>query len=81
MKKKPAKHGGVREGSGRPAKLGRKSPLSVRLTPDVQEFLESILTNDSPQSEGVPSRSEFIDAAVRDTIAFKEWMKHVKSKK
>lgn len=78
-KKKPAPtHGGIRKGSGRPAVNGRKPRLSIRLTSDVMEFLESILTDDPPQMDSAPSRGEFIDAAVRSTAAFKEWMKHKK---
>jgi len=50
-KKNAVQHGGSRAGSGRPAAKGRKSALSIRLTADVQEFLASILTGDSPQTE------------------------------
>lgn len=67
--KKAAKatHGGHRPGTGRPAPLGRKTGISVSLTPDVQEFLKSEL--------GSVSRSDFLDAAVRSTESFRLWLK------
>ena len=68
-------HGGARPGSGRTTKLGRKAPLSVRLTPDVIAFLDSILDPELvAQSDDAPSRSDFIDSAVRKTSEFKKWV-------
>lgn len=58
--------GGKREGAGRPASRGvRKQLLSVRITPELREFLQ----------EQEDSAANTIEDAIRRTAAFREWKK------
>ena len=59
MAKKKPKHGGKRDGAGPPTKHGiAKVNYTIRLTPQVKEFLTS-------QS---PSGSEYVESMVRERI-------------
>lgn len=50
---------------GRPAPLGRKVPVGIRLTPDVLEFCQQH-----------PDGFTVLENAVRASKAFREWKKH-----
>jgi len=50
--------------SGRPAPLGRKVPVGIRLTPDVLEFCKQH-----------PDGFTVLEDAVRKSKAFREWLK------
>jgi hypothetical protein len=50
--------------TGRPAPLGRKVPVGIRLTPDVLQFCKQ-------HSDGFT----VLEDAVRKSKAFKEWKK------
>lgn len=58
-------HGGKRKGAGRkPARGVAKVTTSMALTPEVKEYLDQC---DQSQSEAV-------EAAIRRTKAFREWL-------
>jgi len=50
--------------SGRPAPLGRKVPVGIRLTPDVLQFCKQH-----------PDGFTVLEDAVRKSKAFREWLK------
>ncbi len=50
--------------SGRPAPLGRKIPVGIRLTPDVLEFCKQH-----------PDGFTALEESIRKTKEFKDWMK------
>ena len=55
--------GGKREGAGRkPSPESRKRPLAMRIDPELAEYLDS-----------VEDKTAAIEAALRNSIAFKEW--------
>ena len=53
--------------TGRPAPLGRKVPVGIRLTPDVLEFCKQH-----------PDGFTFLEDTVRKSKAFKDWKKSQK---
>jgi hypothetical protein len=53
-----------REGAGRPAPLGRKVPVGIRLTPDVLEFCKQH-----------PDGFTVLEDSVRKSKAFRDWLK------
>jgi hypothetical protein len=58
--------GGQRDGAGRKARLGeRKETTTVRLTPTLREFL----------ARDGESIGDQIETIVRNTKAFRDWMK------
>ena len=50
--------------TGRPAPLGRKKPVGIRLTPDVLEFCKQH-----------PDGFTFLEDTVRKSKAFRDWKK------
>lgn len=50
--------------TGRPAPLGRKVPVGIRLTPDVLEFCKQH-----------PDGFTVLEDAVRKSKAFRDWLK------
>ncbi len=62
--------GGKRIGAGRKAGLkGKRTPLTVKLPPLVQEFLSTL-----------PSRGEFITRKVESSQEFRRWRQEVSEK-
>ena len=55
--------GGKREGAGRPAPLGRKKPVGIRLTPEVVEFCKQ-----HPQGFVV------LEEKLRKSKEFRDWL-------
>jgi len=53
--------------TGRPAPLGRKIPVGIRLTPDIVEFCKQ-------HPEGFVA----LENAVRNSKEFRQWKKHQK---
>jgi len=71
MKKKKAQHGGPRTAGpgkqmGRPTSDSSKRSLSLRVSPDVREFLDT-----------VDNISETVDEMVRRSKVFREWKRSV----
>jgi hypothetical protein len=62
--KEVASIGGKREGPGRPAPLGRKVPIGIRLTPDVVEFCKQH-----------PDGFVVLESLCRRSKKFREWVK------
>jgi hypothetical protein len=56
--------GGKRDRAGRPAPLGRKVPIGIRVTPDVVEFCKQH-----------PDGFVVLENAVRKSKEFREWLK------
>ena len=54
--------GGKREGAGRPAPLGRKIPVGIRMTPDAIEFCRQ-----HPDGFGI------LEKLLRKSKEFREW--------
>lgn len=60
-------HGGKRPGSGRPAgEHGAKKPLTIKISPDIREFLDS----QKPVSCG-----SYVEQMIRDSAEFKKFLK------
>jgi uncharacterized protein (DUF4415 family) len=53
-----------KKNAGRPAPLGRKVPVGIRLTPDVLEFCKQH-----------PDGFTVLEDAVRKSKAFRDWLK------
>lgn len=61
-------HGGTRLGAGKkPGPLGKKLPLTVKLSPVVLDFFETL----------TESRAEFIERNVMTSKDFQSWKKNL----